>query len=170
MNSAERFQNRFRIRSSRAPFWDYGGNASYFVTLCTQGRIRWFGEVVHGNMERSDLGEMAHRCWMDIPNHFPFVQLGAFVVMPDHVHGIITLDKPVDHQNHSPLAEYGRMDIPVESPENRSNRNQFGAQSQNLGSIVRGFKIGVTLGARAQQPEFRWQGRYHDRIVRDEVA
>jgi len=150
----ERFQNRYRIRSSRAPFWDYGKNASYFVTLCTQGRVRWFGAVVNGNMERSDLGELAHRCWMDIPNHFPFVRLGAFVVMPDHVHGIITLDKPVEHANHSPIAEDRRLDDPIALIENRATRNRFGAQSQNLGSIVRGFKIGVTQGARALQPEF----------------
>ena len=90
----EKFQNKYRIPSARASWWDYGSNAAYFVTICTQNRIHFFGEIEKQTMVLSALGKHAETCWYDIPNHFPFVQLGAFVIMPNHVHGIIIIDKP----------------------------------------------------------------------------
>jgi len=79
--------------SLRAKWWDYGWNGAYFVTICTHNRIHYFGEVENGKMVLSALGEAAEKCWYEIPRHFPFVKLGSFVVMPDHVHGIIIIDK-----------------------------------------------------------------------------
>jgi putative transposase len=90
----QKFRNKYRIPSTRLQNWDYGWNASYFVTICTHKRKCYFGEVVNGNMILSEIGKMAEKCWMEIPNHFPFVKLDAHVVMPNHVHGIIIIDKP----------------------------------------------------------------------------
>lgn len=159
----EKYQNKYRIPPARAPFWDYAWNASYFVTVCTQYRICWFGNVVNGQMVLSEIGKIAHQCWSDIPIHFPFVKLDAFVVMPNHVHGIVTIDK----------SDY---DIKTERDGNEPQtppprtQNKFGPQSKNLASIIRGFKIGVTKNARLIQPDFAWQTRYHDHIIRDESA
>ena len=88
------FKNKYRIGSIRASWWDYGWNGAYFITICTHNRIHYFGEVENGKMNLSSLGEAAEKCWYEIPLHFPFVRLGSFVVMPDHVHGIIIIDKP----------------------------------------------------------------------------
>jgi REP element-mobilizing transposase RayT len=71
--------------------------------------------------------------------------------MPDHIHGIIIIDK----QNQS---------------KEKLKPNKFGPQSQNLGSIVRGFKTGVTKYARMNDIEFKWQSRYHDHIIRNEKS
>ncbi len=90
----EKFQNKFRIPSARLKNWDYGSNAMYFVTICTAHRESYFGEITKGKMVLSEIGQIAHQCWKDIPTHFPFVELGEFVVMPNHVHGIIIIDKP----------------------------------------------------------------------------
>src|SRR5690606_6294128 len=102
----KKYQNKYRISSARAPFWDYGWNAAYFVTICTQNRIRWFGEIVETQnfstpkqIQLSEIGKIAEQCWQEIPGHFPFVKLGAFVIMPDHVHGIVIIDKPDDGRN-----------------------------------------------------------------------
>ena len=84
-----KFQNKYRISSARLQHWDYGSNAIYFVTLCTQNREHYFGEIADGQMNLTDTGKIANRFWFEIPNHFPFVQLGEFVVMPNHVHGIL---------------------------------------------------------------------------------
>ena len=86
----EKYQNKYRSASARAAWWNYGSNAAYFVTICTQNRIHYFGKIVNNEMILSELGKYAQSCWHEIPNHFPFVQLGGFVVMPDHIHGIIT--------------------------------------------------------------------------------
>ena len=93
---SDKFQNKYRIASARAQWWDYGWNGAYFITICTQNRTHFFGEVNDGTMRLSRTGVIADVVWHQIPHHAPFVELGDFVVMPNHVHGIIILDKP-DH-------------------------------------------------------------------------
>ena len=88
-----KFKNKYRIESSRAQWWDYGSNAAYFVTINTKNRIRFFGEIVHEEMYLTELGKYVEMCWYQIPEHFPFVKLGEFVVMPDHIHGIVHIVK-----------------------------------------------------------------------------
>ena len=90
---AEKFLNKYRIPSARLQTWDYGSNAAYFVTICTKDRVHFFGEMVNREMQLSGIGAMAQTCWGEIPKHFPFVELGGFVVMPNHVHGIVIINK-----------------------------------------------------------------------------
>lgn len=71
-----RYQNKYRIASARHPAWNYGWNAAYIVTICTKDRICWFGDVVDGEMRLSEIGEIANKCWLEIPQHFPFVKMG----------------------------------------------------------------------------------------------
>lgn len=151
----EKFRNRYRIASARWAAWDYASNAAYFVTLCVEGRVHAFGRVVNGEMKLSPLGQWADDCWQAIPDHFPFVELGEYVVMPNHVHGVIVINKPpadadVETQNFASLP-----------------RNRFGPQSKNLASIIRGYKIGVTKYARQNNLPFAWQARYHDHVIRN---
>lgn len=147
---ADTYRNRYRVPSARAAWWDYGCNGLYFVTICTRDRVHYFGEVSGGEMVLSAIGAAAQSCWQEIPQHFPFVRLDAFVVMPNHVHGIVMIDK----------GEAGRV----------GNGNRFGPQSQNLASVVRGYKVGVTKFARSHDLDFAWQPRFHDRIIRDAEA
>src|SRR5437867_3880492 len=85
-------------RSVRLPDRDYRQPGAYFVTICTKDRARTFGTVVSGSVRLSSEGEIARDCWLAIPRHFPNVRLDAFVVMPDHVHGIlIVLSHGDDH-------------------------------------------------------------------------
>jgi len=94
----EKFRDKYRIPSSRLQNWDYGWNAPYFVTICTANKECYFGDIVNREMHLSDIGKIAQKFWLEIPNHFPFVILDAFVVMPNHVHGIIIIDKPDDER------------------------------------------------------------------------
>ena len=103
-------------------------------------------------MRLSKIGEIASDCWQQIPKHFPFAGLGEWVVMPNHVHGIIFINKTdaltVETQNFASLQQ-------------RQSNNTFGPQSQNLASIIRGFKIGVTKDARQHTNIFDvWQQRF----------
>ena len=145
---------KYRNESNRYPGWNYGWDGFYFVTICVKHRAPAFGQVVDGRMELSELGQWARYCWKDIPNHFPFVVLDAFIVMPDHIHGIIQINKPVGAQDFAPLRA----------------RNIFGPQSQNLGSIIRGFKIGVKKYTTMHHIPFQWQPNYHDHIIRNQQA
>ena len=110
----------------------------------------------------SEIGKHTWIFWMKIPEHFPFVKLGAFVVMPNHIHGIIVIDKP---KTGITSGGYGVGGDGVD--RQRNTKNQFGPQSQNLASVIRGFKIGVTLYCKKNKMLFGWQPRYHDHIIRN---
>lgn len=179
------FQNKYRIESSRLKNWDYGSNAAYFVTICTQDREHYFGEITNGVMQLSEIGLMADKYWLEIPEHFPFVELDEYVVMPNHVHGIIVINKPVETQD---LASLEIQNFASEQSQSKNGidsqfgdtkfcvstvgeyQNKFGPQSKNLASIIRGFKIGVTKNAREIHADFAWQSRYHDHIIRNDES
>lgn len=172
----ERYRNKYRIASARHPAWDYGWNAAYFVTICTKNRICWFGDIIEAadeqQMQFSNIGKIANQCWLEIPAHFPFVKLGNHIIMPNHVHGIIIIDKP-DDPDETDVQYMQRRDAKFcVSTTNTSAQpmNRFGPQSKNLASIIRGFKIGVTKNARQINPKFVWQPRFHDHIIRNEKS
>lgn len=173
----DKFNNKYRIPSARAPFWDYGWNAAYFLTICTKNRECWFGDVIDGEMVLNEIGKIANDCWLEIPKHFPFVKLENYVIMPNHVHGIVVIDKPDDGRNDERNVETQNFaSLPNASPnadipsESDNPKNKFGPQSKNLASIIRGFKIGVTKNARQINPDFAWQSRYHDHIIRNDTS
>ena len=132
---------------------------AYFVTICTRDRACLLGEIVDGEMRLNEAGEIARRCWEEIPRHFPFVELDAFVVMPNHVHGITVIQ--------------GRGEksfAPTFAPTSTAPTTTI-AQSPSItiGSIVRGFKIGVTKWFRANTDLHSiWQRNYHEHVVRNE--
>jgi len=167
----EKFKGKYRIPSARWATWDYGNNGAYFITICTANRDHSFGKIVKEEMILSAIGQSALDCWHEIPAHFPFVVLDQFVVMPNHVHGIVVIDKPVETQNlASVIGE--TQDVASGSVKETHNHaslrgNKFGPQSKNLASIVRGYKIGVTKYARQNNIPFAWQPRYHDHVIRN---
>ncbi|MEZ4773146.1 MAG: transposase [Bacteroidia bacterium] len=176
----DKFQNKYRIPSARLKGYDYGANGMYYVTICTKNRLHYFGEIVstpnvaadnlgvvetdnvgvvetddadvvetdnYPSLQPTEIGKIAIKFWQEIPEHFPFVELDEFIIMPNHIHGILVFNKP-DKTDWTP--------------------NQFGVQSQNLGSVIRGYKASLKRFANQNNIEFEWQPRYHDRIIRDE--
>lgn len=141
------FQNKYRAESHRLPGYDYGSNGMYFVTICTKNREHYFGEILDGQLITTAIGQIAIDYWMEIPKHYPFVSIESFVLMPDHLHGILAFDRP-NKTDWTP--------------------NKFGPQSQNLGAIIRGFKSTLKRFANPNNIPFEWQRNYHDRIIRNE--
>ncbi len=92
----EKFQNKYRIPSARLQNWDYGRNAAYFITICTENREHFFGEIINDKMKLSEIGFIAEKYWLEIPDQFPYAKLDVHVVMPNHVHGILIIDKTND--------------------------------------------------------------------------
>lgn len=162
-----KFRNKYLISSTRLQNWDYGRNAAYFVTICTKNRFHYFGNIVDGEMQLSAIGKMAQKYWMEIPQHFPFVQLNAFVVMPNHKHGIIIID-------HDDI--YGDT---LETPDSGVSTTNTGVTNATnitatkkwkpgvLGVIINQYKRAVTINARKIDPNFAWQSRFHDHIIRN---
>jgi len=86
------FQNKFRNETIRLQNWDYRWDGSYFITICTKNREHFFGEIINGKMNLSNIGVLADIFWHEIKNHAKNIKLDAFVVMPNHIHAILTLN------------------------------------------------------------------------------
>jgi hypothetical protein len=80
-------------RSIRLKGYDYTRAGAYFITIVTQNRACLFGAVVEGRMRLNPLGQIVQECWLAIPDHFPHALLDEFVIMPNHLHGIIVLQE-----------------------------------------------------------------------------
>ncbi|WP_346859839.1 hypothetical protein [uncultured Draconibacterium sp.] len=176
----DKFRNKYRISSTRLQNRDYGRNAAYFVTICTQGREHYFGDVVDGEMQLSAIGEIAQTEWLKTFDMRPDMNLilGEYIIMPNHFHAIIIIGKNqynTDGGGDGHVVDGGVGDGDVETqciaslPQTQQTppANQFGPQRKNLASIIRGFKIGVTINARKINPDFAWQARYHEHIIRN---
>jgi REP element-mobilizing transposase RayT len=85
----ELYLNKYRVKSARAEWWDYSMNGVYFITICCKDMMPYFGNVTDGKMYLNKYGNIAHNCWENIPKHFPNAKLGEYIVMPNHIHGII---------------------------------------------------------------------------------
>src|SRR5687767_6890161 len=136
-------------RSIRLKNYDYSRPGAYFVTICTHNKQKLFGDIVNGQMMLNEAGEFAKAGWLAIPQHYPDVALDKWVIMPDHIHGIIWIKKSRAYLMHH-------------------NRYQH-IIPHSLGCIVRRFKIGVTKCMREKFPGFVvWQRNYHEHIIRNE--
>ena len=86
------YKNKYRIKSTRLPNYDYSSNGYYFVTICTQKKFCYFGQIVKSQMQLSQVGKIAQKHWQEIPQHFDGVYIDEYVIMPNHVHGIIVIN------------------------------------------------------------------------------
>jgi REP element-mobilizing transposase RayT len=112
------FINRYRRESIRRKGFDYSLPGSYYFTICTDNREHLFGKIMPsfdpGNnvlskvMVLNEAGKIVADCWKDLPDHYENIRLDAFVVMPDHVHGIIIIENPIDEKKHHGLPEFIR--------------------------------------------------------------
>lgn len=151
-------------RSYRLKGYDYGKNGAYFITFCTKNRVPYFGEIVNKEMILNELGKIAHQLWLEIPNQFPFAKLENFVVMPDHIHGIILIDK-IDEK------DIGGDVINHIRPNNGGFAGESNPMNkENIPRIIRWFKGRCSFELRKKCIEFEWQSLYHDILIRDEKA
>lgn len=143
--------------SARAKWWDYSDSGTYFITICTKDKVPYFGEVVHDNIKLNEVGEIVSEEWLKTKGLRPGmkIELHEFIVMPDHFHALITIGVNAFNGKDSFLNEYGFF-----------KNNEFKPQSNNLGSIVRGFKSAVTTRCKKNKLSFCWQPRYHDVIIK----
>jgi len=154
MNS-DLFKNKFRIPSNRLVNWDYSQSGHYFVTICVKNRESLFGEIRKRKLYLSNYGEIIKRCLIDLPNHFNNIRIDEFIVMPNHVHGIIIIKL---NPNRRDVINH------VSTMQNISPMNKI-----TLGKIIRYFKGKSSfLIHQLENNAFQWQPRYYDHIIRTE--
>jgi len=162
----EKFQNKFRISSSRLKNWNYGENGAYFITICTGNREHFFGEIVSVNdeneMQFNEIGILANLFWSEIPKHFPFVELGNYQVMPNHVHGILIIDK-----KDIVVVETLQCNVSTENGIKNEQMAKISPKPGTISTILRSYKSVVTKKSHYIHADFEWQERFHDHIIRD---
>lgn len=142
-------------QSIRLKDYDYSSAGAYFVTIYTHGRECLFGEIIDGGMQVNDAGRMAEKVWLELPGRFPDVVLDAFVVMPNHFHGILFI-----------------VGAPLAAPclELAHENKGTASGTPTLGKIMRAFKSisGIEVNRildRQERP--LWQRNYYERIIRN---
>ena len=155
----------WRVRKSgRLPGFDYSTPGAYFVTLSTAKRRSLFGQVVDGTVRANWRGRLVESAWLNLPRRFPDVTLDAYMMMPDHVHGVVFLQCPGrDHGVGAGLARPagGASDAPTESANDGAT----------LGQVIGAFKSLTTVQInrlRDTPGALVWQRGYYDRVIRDE--
>jgi REP element-mobilizing transposase RayT len=149
-------------RSIRLKDFDYSQPGGYVVTICAHGGRCLFGEIADGEMQLSAAGSMVRSAWECLPNRFAFIRLDEFVVMPNHLHGIIVL-----------TGESSRSD---ELAEGEHKVRPYGTLAGTVSRIVQAFKsmttheyaIGVNHGRWAPFSGRLWQRSYYEHIIRNE--
>ncbi|MDR2206659.1 MAG: hypothetical protein LBE36_10970 [Flavobacteriaceae bacterium] len=152
----------YHRRSIRLKGYDYSQAGLYFVTICVQNRECLFGEIVDGEMMLNECGNIANTIWNELPQHYPYVALDRFVVMPNHIHYIIEI---TDFHCRGAINRAPTMEI---------NGGFAGEHNpmfhNNLPRIVRWFKGRITFECRKINPDFAWQRNYHEHIIRDDQS
>lgn len=141
-------------RSIRLKGYDYTSNGSYFVTICSHERQSIFGEIKDGVFQQNHLGLVAQKCWLKIPKHHKYVGLDEFVIMPNHIHGILWIEQTEASKKVTPAFAKGRT-------------------PNSLGTIIATYKAVVTKEIRqlTQSPHFKvWHRNYYDVVIRDDEA
>jgi putative transposase len=144
--------NKRHRRSIRLRDYDYAQAGAYFITICVHDRRCLFGDVVDGEMRLNELGLIVTECWGDLPNHYPHIELDIFVVMPNHVHGIVILKDGLG------------VDVGAGLKPAPTNRHA-------LPEIIRGLK---TFSSRRINQQRKtpglpvWQRNYYEHIIRNQ--
>ena len=155
-----KYRGQYRIESTRLKGWDYSSAGFYNVTICTKDKHPYFGSIEDGEVKFSSIGEIAERFWIDIPRHFSNVEIDEYVVMPNHVHGIVVI-RSID---------MSRVETPHVASLPEEGSRQFGPlKPGSLSKIIQGYKAAVTRQVRLMgKQDFAWQPRFYDHIIRND--
>jgi putative transposase len=166
-------ENLLRRRSVRLPGFDYSQPGQYFVTVCAFQKRCLFGSITDDRPSLSRIGRIVYDVWISIPSHTNVVELDSFVVMPNHIHGILTM-KPRARRA-VPLPEHQRPEASGDSihggslPEQESHEAFGHPVSGSLSTIIRSYKSETTRQARQllRNSSFRlWQRGFHESVLR----
>ncbi len=160
------FPNR---RTIRLKGYDYSQAGIYFITICTYKREHLFGKIQDGKMILNECGQIAWNEWMKTPQLRPHIELDAFVVMPNHIHGIIIINSSNACKGGlHPPDENGQSDM-----DNGRMQSAPTGTSQTVGAIVRGYKSAVTRQINLLHNASGisvWHRNYYEHIIRNNSA
>ena len=157
----------------RLPDYDYSAPGEYFVTVCCQNRAKIFGEVIDGEITLNEYGDIAKKCWLDLPNHYSNIELDVYMIMPDHFHAIISILPLFDDR--SGLRPDPTNIIAAESTVGeglRPSRRGMEDKRHGLSEFIRAFKSfsARRINEQRNTPGIKlWQRSFYDHIIRTDA-
>jgi len=167
----------FKDNSHRLRGWDYTDPGYYFITINTDADICWFGKIENKKVILSELGEIANQYWKEMPKHHKNVQLDKYIIMPDHVHGIVIIKgegiyKLVNTCGalYRDIVRYNcnkNNTLPLVNKDLSYRMSRISPKPDSLSTIIRSYKSAVSKTAHESgYKEFKWQSRYYDQIIK----
>lgn len=144
-------------KHNRLKGYDYSSSGYYFVTICTKDRTEYFGNIIDNKITLNNIGEIIKSCWLEIPNHFPSVELDEFQIMQNHIHGIIIIVGAI-------------FKSPIKSPNVSGEINFAPTRNITLSNIIKWFKSISSMNIRKTIYSFQWQKSYYDNIICNEKS
>jgi putative transposase len=139
-------------KTTRLKEYDYTLPGWYYITICTKDFIPWFGKVKGGNVEYNHLGNIAVKFFEEIPKHFKNSETDEFIIMPNHLHGIVIIKDVVGTRDRVSLRKFGN------------------AEKDSLSIIINQYKGSVTRFAHTNGlDDFSWQPRFYEHIIRNDA-
>jgi REP element-mobilizing transposase RayT len=179
-----KIEKQFRLKN-----WDYSSSGFYFITICTHDHTSYFGKIINNNIELNQIGKIAFQDWINIPNHFQNIILDEFIIMPNHVHGILIINN-INMCRNAPWRVHSNNDLTIHSnnnkiihPINNFTNNNFNINKNaprrvptgieplipnSISSIINHFKGNITKFCKNNNLNFKWQPKFHDRVIRSE--
>jgi len=166
--------NRNQRRSIRLPGYNYSSSGEYFITICIQGRKCILGEVIEGKMVLNNFGHFVNNCWASLPQYYENLSLGEWIVMPNHIHGILIIDNPVGAIHELPLSGSEAIhEFPIQNEPSDELPLHLQRQKILLSKIIGRFKMNTgkfinQVRQTSGQPV--WQRNYYEHIIRNEKS
>lgn len=177
----------YKNGSFRLKGWDYFSCGLYFITICTKDKEHFFGKIENDTMKLNEIGEIMEANWLSIEKQFPTIETADFVIMPNHFHGILIIDglfylKAINDGTHgiNPVSISADINTKVELPKsfNVEPNSKLGGITgnknpmlhRNISTAIRWFKGKTTFDARKINPDFAWQSRFYDHVIRSQTS
>ncbi|HYF98069.1 MAG TPA: transposase, partial [Coxiellaceae bacterium] len=142
---------KYKDKSLRLPSWNYSANGFYFLTLCTHNRHHSLGEIINGQLQKTKAAILVENCWLSLNGHYGNCYLDEFIIMPNHLHGLIFIEQEETSElAHQLTTQRRSMLIP-------KMVGRFKMQSTKL----------INEAQKTPGKKF-WQSDYYDRVVRNE--
>ena len=196
--SSTKFRNKYRINTVRLKNHDYSSNATYFITIVTKNRDNYFGKIINDEMILNEIGKIVYQEWYISEKIRNNIFLDEFIIMPNHIHGIVIVDNGNNggdgddvetlwhnvstnqphNANHRTNQPHNNNNITTNKQPlstniiNENDIKQFmskiSPKKSSLSHMIREFKTAVTKKSRKISPDFAWQERFYEHIIRNE--
>jgi REP element-mobilizing transposase RayT len=164
------YRNKYRVESTRLENWDYSSPGWYFVTICTHNRLPFLSDIIDKKVVLKSAGIIADREWQKTGIIRNNIEIDEYVIMPNHIHGIVRIKQNEETPCHGVSTTNDNTPTePIKTTDEPKKRSPKNWKSGVLGAIIGQFKIVVTKQTHQNGvPEYNWQSRFHDHIVRNE--